>query len=775
LTQDLHERLREQLAAHDGAPAPEALAALLRAVDGTYRGFDAERAAIARRLALQRELLAELSLRQRDGAATDLTATAKLIAETGARGLGVPRCSVWLLDEARTALRCVDLFDARSGAHATAGELITDLYPRYFAALAALRTVAADDALTDPRTAELAGYHQAHGIGSLLDAAIRVDGAVVGVVCHESFEPRCWSQEEEAYAGGMAESVALALEGIERRRAEERFRLVASALENTLESVMITSKSREIVFVNAAYSTMTGYSAAETLGRDPTFLRSGMHPQSFYDRMWEELRRGGRWKGEIWSRRKNGDVYPALFSISAVSGPDGQPGHFVSVFNDISHHKDYEQRLEFLAHHDALTLLPNRVLFQERCAASLNRARRLGNTVAIVFLDLDRFKTVNDSLGHAIGDQLLKGVAERFGTVLRASDTVARLGGDEFAVLLDDLPTTQGAAVAAQKVLDALSKPFRIASHELFTTASIGISCFPQDGTTIEDLLRNADAAMYRAKEHGRNTYQYFASDMNAQAFESLMMANALRQALEREQLRVAYQPVVDLSDGRIVAVEALLRWRHPEYGEIGPDRFIPVAESTGMIAPLGRFVVDAALAQLAEWRAAGALELRMAVNVSARQLARPEFVGDVAEALARHGVPADRLVLELTETAMMQSPERMRRMLVQLSELGLRIAVDDFGTGYSSLAYLKQFPIHALKLDKSFVAGIPGDADNMAIVRAVIAIGKALGLEMVAEGVETDQQRAFLAAEGCQLGQGWHFGRPQPAQQVAALLAGRG
>jgi diguanylate cyclase (GGDEF)-like protein/PAS domain S-box-containing protein len=557
----------------------------------------------------------------------------------------------------------------------------------------------------------------------------------------------------------------------ERERTAHRLWLVASALENTLESVMITDTTRQIVYVNAAYSTMTGYSGDETLGRSPDFLRSGMHPQSFYDRMWEELTRGGRWKGEIWSRRKNGDVYPALFSISAVNGPDGQPHHFVSVFNDISHHKDYEQRLEFLAHHDALTLLPNRILFQERCAASLNRAKRLGHTVAVLFIDLDRFKTINDSLGHAIGDQLLKQVAERFTACLRASDTVARLGGDEFAVLLDDLPTSQSASVAAQKLLDSFGQPFNVAGHELFTSASIGIACFPQDGGSIEDLLRNADAAMYRAKEHGRNAYQYFSVEMNAQAFESLMMANSLRQAMERDQLRVVYQPVVDLHSGKVTGLEALARWNHPDHGEIAPERFIPVAEATGMIGPIGQWVLDTALRQLRAWQDAGLGDLKMAVNLSARQLARPEFVREVDDSLRRSRVAPKFLVLELTESAMMQYPERVRRVLMQLHEMGVTVAVDDFGTGYSSLSYLKQFPIDYLKIDKSFVAGVPGDADDMAISRAVIAMGRQLNLRLVAEGVETTPQLEFLRAEGCHEAQGYHYSRPIPPADVELFL----
>jgi len=747
-------------------PAPDGLA------KGARLPTDLQK--LETRLSLQNRLLSGLAAGQRGGAAPDLAAIARRVAETGAEGLAATCCSIWLFDEPRTALRCLDHFDARTSEHAVGAEFSVAAFPRYFASLDDERTLAATDVGADPRTAELRERLVQAEVVALLDAPIVVGGRTVGVVCHGATEPRRWTAEDQSFAGAMAGHMALVLEGVERAKAEERLRLVASALENTLESVMITARTREIVFVNAAYTTMTGYSREETLGRTPEFLRSGMHPQSFYDRMWEEMRRGGRWKGEIWSRRKNGDVYPALFSISAVQGADGQPSHYVSVFNDISHHKDYEQRLEFLAHHDALTLLPNRVLFQERCATSLSRARRLGHSVAILFVDLDRFKTVNDSLGHAVGDQLLKGVAERFGAQLRASDTVARLGGDEFAILLDDLPNSHGAAVAAQKLLDALAKPFSIGAHELFSTASIGISCFPQDGGSIEDLLRNADAAMYRAKEHGRNVYQYFSSDMNAQAFEALMMANSLRQALEREQLRLVYQPVVDLATGAIASVEALLRWTHPEHGEIGPDRFIPVAEGTGMIAPIGGFVTDAALAQLRRWHDAGLRDLKISVNVSARQLARPEFVGEVAEALARHGVTPEHLVLELTETAVMQSPERMHKMLVQLAALGVRIAIDDFGTGYSSLAYLKSFPIHQLKIDKSFVAGVPGDADDTAIVRAVVAMGRALGLQMVAEGVETEAQRDFLAAEGCQHGQGWHFGRPMPAEQVALLFVVR-
>lgn len=557
----------------------------------------------------------------------------------------------------------------------------------------------------------------------------------------------------------------------ERKKTEEKLRLAANALANTLEGVLILDQQRSVISANQAFTLMTGYLQADIEGRPLGKLLSGHTDQAFAGKINAILDNFGRWEGEAWLRLKSGGVAPVLISISAVLDDVYDVTHYVAVCNDISRYKDYEERLQYLALHDALTQLPNRALFQDRFRDAIARAGRHKTGVGLLFIDLDRFKAVNDSLGHQVGDVLLQSVAERLTSCLRATDTVARLGGDEFAVLLDELADSLDAAAAAQKLLDALAHPFQQDGHELFTSASIGISCYPDDGDDVHELLRNADTAMYKAKEHGRNTYTFFASEMNDQAYENLMLASSLQTALSRDEFILHYQPCVELASGKITGVEALIRWRHPELGLLPPGRFIPIAEETGLITRIGEWVLEQACRQSRAWRDAGLAPVRMAVNLSARQFRQPGLMAKVAEVTREYAVYPGMLELEITESMMMQMPERTRPVLQQLHDAGVSIAMDDFGTGYSSLSYLRHFPLDYLKIDRTFVNGIPDDADQMTITHTIIAMAKSLKIKLIAEGIETFEQYAFLLEQGCEEGQGYYFSTPQPPAKVEALL----
>ena len=464
-------------------------------------------------------------------------------------------------------------------------------------------------------------------------------------------------------------------------------------------------------------------------------------------------------------------MYPALLSITKVPEPDGSQSHHVGVFNDISQFKDYQTRLEFLATHDALTGLPNRTLLRDRLDEAISRAQRDGLEVAVLFLDLDRFKSINDTLGHSVGDELLGLVATRLRNAVRDVDTVSRMGGDEFAIILGDCRDSSDVATLAHKLRELISHCFVVETRELFVTASIGISCYPQDGTDAATLLKNADIAMYRAKESGPNLYQFFSPDMNAQASEFMAMANSLHQAVERGEFMLEFQPRHELATGRITGVEALLRWRHPEIGLVYPDRFIPLAEETGIIVPLGEWALATACAQARIWERAG-IRLPVAINLSTRQFRERDLVARIQAIIEASQVSPSLVEVEITESLMMQDPANASRMLGELRALGVESAIDDFGTGYSSLAYLKALPVKYLKIDQSFVRDLPGDPSDVAILRTVIAIARSLDLRLIAEGVENAAQRAFLLAEGCEQAQGYYFSRPMQAEVLDSLLA---
>lgn len=556
------------------------------------------------------------------------------------------------------------------------------------------------------------------------------------------------------------------------RQTEERLRLAASVFENTDEGVVITDAQAKVVEVNRAFSRILGYSREEVIGKNPRLWQSGRHDQSFFRDLWRALNETGLWRGELWNRRKNGEVFPTWLTISSVKDAQDQLTHYVGVFSDISQIKHSQKQLDHLAHHDALTDLPNRLLLSERLEQAIRHAERHGTQLALIFLDLDHFKHINDSLGHSAGDQLLQAVATNLVQVVREDDTVSRLGGDEFVLLLEDIGKPESAAIAAQKLMAAFARPFILVNQEVRVTASLGISLYPRDGEDPDTLLRNADAAMYRAKEQGRDNYQFYTEELTRNAFERVLLENSLRLALEQDELRLVFQPQLNLQNKQIIGVEALLRWQHPQLGLVPPARFIPIAEECGLIHPIGDWVLHSACRQAREWLDRNIDIGRMAINIAGPQLQRGRLADRVRNALAETGLPASRLELEITEGFIMQQARSAVDQLHELRELGVTLAIDDFGTGYSSLSYLKALPIHKLKIDRSFIHDIPDDPNDMAIANAVIALGKALQLAVIAEGVESEEQAAFLQRAGCGEAQGYLFGRPMEAQALVLLMS---
>jgi diguanylate cyclase (GGDEF)-like protein/PAS domain S-box-containing protein len=552
-----------------------------------------------------------------------------------------------------------------------------------------------------------------------------------------------------------------------RNEDRERLRQAAAVFDCTREGVLVSDRQGLIVHVNRAFMEITGYQREEVLGRQPRMFKSGHHPPAFYKTMFESLNSTGEWNGEIWNRRKNGEIYPQWQTIRVIQDDHGQLSHYVAVFSDISAIKDSEHELAHLAHHDPLTDLPNRLLFTDRAEQALASAQIHKRGCALLLIDLDHFKIINDSLGHNVGDQLLKAVAERLKGMFGPGITLARLGGDEFAVLAESCPQLMQAAALAQRIIDGLKEPFRSDGHQLFITASIGISLFPGDALSAEQLLRNADSALFKAKSAGREGYALYTEELTAHAQHRVEMASELRRALEQQELRVYYQPVHDLQSSRLIGVEALVRWEHPERGLVAPGEFIPIAERTGLIAEIDAWVMQQACQQMCQWLKAGVVLSFVAVNVSSRLFARRELYQQVAQVLHDTGLDPAFLELEVTESAVMEDPEVALEQMHRLRELGLRLAIDDFGTGYSSLLRLKRLPVQKLKIDQGFVAGLPWDDDDAAIVRVIIALAQSMGMQVHAEGIEQIEQAGFLLDHACDLGQGYWFGRPVSAEQL--------
>ncbi len=552
---------------------------------------------------------------------------------------------------------------------------------------------------------------------------------------------------------------------------QRNLHLAEKVIESSLEGIMVTDAHAVIVSVNPAFTRLTGYSAAEVVGETPAILSSGRHDKAFYDAMWDALRQTGYWQGEVWNRRKSGEVFPELLTIAAIKDRDGRLTHYAALFSDITEMKENEERIRHLAYYDVLTGLPNRRLLEDRLRVALAHAHRNRRQLAVLFIDLDRFKRINDSLGHEIGDRLLVAIAHRLRDALREDDTVARMGGDEFVAVLSDIENPDHAVQIARRLIDALMRPVRVDGHELVVTTSIGISIYPDDSDSAPALVKNADIAMYRAKDSGRNSFQLYAPAMNARSLEHLALESALHRALERGEFELYYQPLLDAGQCRIVAAEALLRWRHPDLGLVAPADFIPLAEETGLIIPIGAWVLRSACLQLAQWHGQGHHDLRVAVNISARQFHDPEFITLAGCIVEEAGIDPRHITLELTESMLMDDALDTIRMLAQLNAMGFAIAMDDFGTGYSSLSYLKRFPINELKIDRVFIRDIERSEDDAAIVSAIIGLAHSLGLRVVAEGVETGPQLAFLQRQRCDFLQGFHFSPPVAVGMFEKLL----
>ena len=561
----------------------------------------------------------------------------------------------------------------------------------------------------------------------------------------------------------------------DRKRREHELRRLAAVFANTGEAIIMTDGDGTIIDVNPAFTRIMGYRREEAIGNKPNILKSGRHDPHFYELMWQALHSKGAWRGEIWNQRKGGNPIPTLLSITRIDDENAQAANYVAVYSDISAIKQSEERLGHLAHHDALTDLPNRVLLDIHMEQAIARARRSNRQLGVIFLDLDHFKNVNDSLGHKAGDELLVEVSKLLRGAIRSADTVARISGDEFVMLMEDVQTPEAIIQVVEKILHAMDRPFLVSGQSIRVTASLGVSLFPDDGENGSMLMRNADAAMYLAKSEGRNTYNFYTEELTRQAFERMQMESWLREALENDEFTLHYQPQMDLRDGSLRGLEALLRWTRTDGTVIPPDRFIPIAEDSDLIHPLGRWILHHACRQASQWLDQDLDFGNIAINISGKQVSAGNLVQLLDEVLDETGLPPQHLELELTESFVMGEPRGTVATLAQLRERGITLTVDDFGTGYSSLGYLKSLPIQRLKIDRSFIRDIPEDSNDMAITRAVIGLGDSLQLEIVGEGIETRTQLDFLRNEGCHLGQGYLYSRPLPAEQLLPLLHDHG
>jgi diguanylate cyclase (GGDEF)-like protein/PAS domain S-box-containing protein len=605
---------------------------------------------------------------------------------------------------------------------------------------------------------------EAYGYQSVAAFPISIEQQIRGVMVVYSHQPLAFKNSEYDTLGYVAEGLAYGLARLEQRRAqqltEDKLRQTTTLFEASREGQLVTDEKFHIIAINPALTELTGYGEDDLLGHEPSVFHSGQHDSGYYENIWSSIESQGFWQGEIWNRCKDDKVKPFWLRIVRIPPTAGAPARYVGTYTDIATLKETEARLEHLAHHDALTDLPNRTLLEARLEQALSRAERHGNLVAILFLDLDGFKRINDSLGHSSGDRLLLKIAEHLCHVIRDEDTLARFGGDEFVVLVENLRQPEQASIIARQLLKAVAKGFELDGQTLNLSASIGIAVAPSHGQDPHELIQNADTAMYRAKASGRNTYQYYTHDLTMRTRRQLSLENLLRNALEREEFHLHYQPLIDMANGNIVAVEALLRWERQDGESIAPDEFIPLAEERGLIVPIGSWVLEQACRQAVAWSKSDIGPLRIAVNVSGRQLDQRGFAREVDDLLLRHQLRPELLELEVTETLLMEY-DATSGIFDYLSQLGLRLAIDDFGTGYSSLSRLTQLRPNTIKIDRSFVQAAPQQNDAAAITTAIIHMAHSLDMEVVAEGVETTEQLEFLRSRAVDLIQGYHFSPP--------------
>ncbi len=551
----------------------------------------------------------------------------------------------------------------------------------------------------------------------------------------------------------------------ERKKTEEQLRQTALVFETIAEAVVICDENNRIISVNQAFSDITGYTKDEAIGANPSILQSGKHDTVFYSEMWNSIINNGSWQGEIWNRNKEGEIYPEWLSIATIRGTDGNIDRYIAVFSDITKRKEDEELIRYQANYDALTELPNRHLLMDRLGFELQRANRDNTMVALLFIDLDRFKPINDTYGHMVGDQLLWEVSKRLTSHVRESDMVARLGGDEFTIILPNIADISEVEHMTSRILNEIAHPFDLDGRELFISASIGITIYPDDATDISTLMTNADNAMYQAKEDGRNTFCFFTAEMNEHAKEMLRIENDLHHAIQKNELIPYFQPILDINTNEVIAAEVLLRWKHPELGIIMPESFIPITEAAGLIVYIGKWLLEVVCCQVMRWRNQGINLQRICVNISGRQF-RDSLLYIVENALKSSGLEPECLELEVIETVLLEENRQNANILNSLYEMGVRLSIDDFGTGYSSLSYLKKFPFDVLKINRSFISGLPNNKDDSALVDTMISMAHKLDLEVVAEGVETEEQLDYLRSQGCNMAQGFYFAKPMPAKK---------
>ncbi len=632
------------------------------------------------------------------------------------------------------------------------------------------KRVIAEDLTTHPYWANAREIPQKTGLRSCWSEPLfSSNGDLLGTFTIYYRQPHLPDEQELSI---VKHSIKLASISIERNQTGAALRLADSIYQNTSEAMMITDVENRILAINPAFTQTTGYENDDVIGKDPGLLASGTHDDKFFKNMWDSLYKTGHWRGEIWNRRNNGEEFAVWMTINTIYDSEGKPYRRVSLFSDITERKQADALIWRQANYDSLTKLPNRRLFSDRLEQSIKVAKRENHYLALLFIDLDRFKEVNDTLGHHIGDELLVETAQRINACVRESDTVARLGGDEFTVILNELQDLSHIEKVSQKIIDALCSPFLLGKEQVFISCSIGITVYPDDAKLSHELLKNADQAMFAAKESGRNRLHYFTRSMQEISQQRMRLARDLRLALQDRQFSVYYQAIVSIEDGHIHKAEALLRWLHPEHGFISPADFIPIAEETGAIHEIGFFVFKQATQRIKDWRAQYNPHFQVSINKSPVQfLARGDIRHKWLNYLEKHDVSPHGIVIEITEGVILEASEIVSTKLRLFRDAGMQIAIDDFGTGYSSLAYLKKFNIDYLKLDKSFVKNLETDSSNLALSEAIIVMAHKLGIRVIAEGVETEAQLAALKQIHCDYAQGFFLAKPMPAEEFELLL----
>ena len=718
------------------------------------------------RVRAQQELILLLA-RQRYTTNNSLQEAAELITRSACDIYQIDCASIWNLEEQR--LVPISAYNRADQRHHLPEPIDASGFPDYLEALQTSRAIDATNAMRDPRTREMADSLRAKNIYAMLDASIRIDGQVVGVLCLEQGgSVRAWQADEIAFAGELADQFAQVINNHNRRTATSALHLFQRAVEQSANAFLLVNCDGVVEYVNPSFTAITQYSAEEVHGHRLAHLPALENLSELLFDAPSSLAKSNSWQGEFKSRRKNLEPYWGQLSISKVYGDNRELTHYIGIYEDITQTKLAQQRIERLAYTDNLTNLGNRPAFIRNLDERF--ARDSNTPISLLLVDIDNFKRINDSLGHQTGDKLLISLARRLRNSLSAGGSLARFASNEFAVLLDDTDQESGQQVASQ-LLATLDKPMFVDNQLISVTGSVGLACAPLHGRDPQTLMRNAGLALHKAKANGKHQVQVFTEALNAEASYKLFVENNLRRALTQNELDVFYQPKLCLRSGRLLGMEALLRWNHPEKGMIRPDQFISVAEETGLIIPIGKWVARQSCRMSKQLSAAGMGNLQVAINLSPKQFSDPDLVASIATILAEEGLPADLLELELTEGLLLEATEDTRLQLDQLKSLGLTLAMDDFGTGYSSLSYLKKFPIDIIKIDRSFIHEIPDNQDDMEITSAVIAMAHNLKLKVVAEGIETAEQLAFLRRHRCDVGQGYLFDRPIPGSELMEKL----